>query len=475
MNPPRTSFERWGRYPSSVDMKTLFAFIVVVLVAGCVDQRAQTPTPTPERTVYKTYAAAMAAGGKLAADKNLAVNKKKAGAIDAYTQAANLARNDLQKADALIEAAKIQKDNSHFVSTGGGKFKGTTFTVFDHPDAVRSLNTALELAGIDDAKRAEIKILRADVYFAANKRIDAHNQLVPEIEKKANKPIALVIREEMIALADAASTPPDLKVEALIRKAQTYKNFRDSYTTSADLRLAFEALKAGSEVTGASDPAKASALLQIAELARIGNNSNIFVTAFEAVTKLPKASPTQKHTAATELASVLIANDRIEPARKMLTETLTVPGLTVVERGGIHRLLGVSYVREIISKKPAKAAEDALMVSARGELATAAKLTKFKGDDLAEAYRGNAEFLRGFQDARYFILAHGELEAALAVPRISDRQRSKVQYEVAETYRLEKKTAEAVAAYKLVTNANPQYFGYAQQRIAELSGAKPGN
>lgn len=444
-------------------------FLFFVIVASAVASSAQTPTPTPERTVYKTYAAAMSAGQKLAADK------KRPGAIDAYTLAAGLAKNDLQKADALIEAAKVQQDNSRFVSSGGGKFKGTTFTVFGHPDAVRSLNTALELPGIDDAKRAEIKIVRADVYFAANKRIDAHNQLVPEIEKKANKPIALVIREEMIALADAASTPADLKVEALIRKAQTYKNFRDSYTTSADLRWAFDALKAGSEVAGASDPAKASALLQIAELARIGNNSNIFVTAFEAVTKLPKATATQKHTAATELANVLIANDRVEPARKMLTETLAVPGLTVIERGGVHRLLAVSFVREIISKKPARAAEDALLASARRELATAAKQTKFKADDLAEAYRGNAEFIRGFQDARYFLLAHEQLNAALAVPKISDRQRSRVQYEVAETYRLEKKTAEAVAAYKLVTNANPQYFGYALQRIKELGGAKPGN
>ncbi|HMU33757.1 MAG TPA: hypothetical protein PKC89_07830 [Pyrinomonadaceae bacterium] len=452
-------------------------FLFFAIVASAVVGSAQTPTsaPTPERTVYKTYAAAMAAGGKLAADKNLAVNKKKAGAIDAYTQAANLARNDLQKADALIEAAKVQKDNSRFVSTGGGKFKGMTFTVFDHPDAVRSLNTALELAGIDDAKRAEIKVLRAEVYLEASKLTDAHNRFIPDLESKLGKVIKSIVRDEMAALAAAASTPPDEKARALIVKGRTYRNFLGKYSNTLDLRSEYQALNDAVGTAGAKDPTKADALLAMAEIARTANDSNSFVAAYSAVSKLPKASPTQKHTAATELANVLIANDRVEPARKMLTETLAVPGLTVIERGGVHRLLAVSYVREIISKKPAKAAEDALMVSARGELATAAKQTKFKGDDLAEAYRGNAEFLRGFQDARYFILAHGELEAALAVPRISDRQRSKVQYEVAETYRLEKKTAEAVAAYKLVTNANPQYFGYAQQRIAELSGAKPGN
>ncbi|MBX7062462.1 MAG: hypothetical protein K1X52_12455 [Pyrinomonadaceae bacterium] len=448
-------------------MKRSVFLAAIAIFAFAIPGLAQTPNPTPaSKKTYKTYAAAMAAGKKLIAEK------KKSDAEEAFEQAAALGKTDAQKADALIEAAKSQKE-SYDIGSTGGKYKGTNFTIYHHPKAVQSLDTALELAGIDDEKRAEIRLLRVDVYFAASKATDAHNRLVPDIEKKANKPIVLVIREEMTALAGAASTPPDLKVEALIRKAQAFQNFRGSYTTSSDLRWAFDALKAGSEMAGASDSAKASALLQIAELARVSNNSNLFVQAFEAVTKLPKATPTQKHTAATELASVLIQNDRIEPGRKLLTDALKVPGLSVVEVGGIHRLLAVSYVREAISTKAAGAAETALITSARNELEAAIKQTKFKGDDLAEAYRGNAEFLRRFNDSKYFQLAREQLKVALAVPRASEKQKAKVQYEIGETYRLENKIAEAIAAYKLVTNANPQYFGYAEQRIAELTRAKP--
>ena len=247
-------------------MKRSVFLAAIAIFAFAIPGLAQTPNPTPaSKKTYKTYAAAMAAGKKLIAEK------KKSDAEEAFEQAAALGKTDAQKADALIEAAKSQKE-SYDIGSTGGKYKGTNFTIYHHPKAVQSLDTALELAGIDDEKRAEIRLLRVDVYFAASKATDSHNRLVPDIEKKANKPIVLVIREEMTALAGAAATPPDLKVEALIRKAQAFQNFRGSYTTSSDLRWAFDALKAGSEMAGASDSAKASALLQIAELARVINN-----------------------------------------------------------------------------------------------------------------------------------------------------------------------------------------------------------
>ncbi|MGD9561571.1 MAG: hypothetical protein AB7F88_04630 [Pyrinomonadaceae bacterium] len=446
-----------------------FVFLPLVFAGLVLAAAGQTPSQTPAaKAVYKTYSAAMSAG------KKLSEASKRADAVAAFEQAAALAKNDVQKADALIAAAKVQMDDSH-TGMSGGKFKKSAHTVFHHPNAVRSLNTALDLPGIDDAKRAEIKIVRADVYFAANKHIDAHNQLVPDLEKQFGKEIRWIIRDEMTALAAAASTPPDRKAEALIMKARTYKNFLDKYANSADLKSAFDALNSATMVAGAGDTVKAEAFLQIAELARVGYNSSIFVAAYESVIKLPKATPTQKYKAATDLAYALIVNDRIEPARKLLTEALTVPGLTVAERGGIHRVLSVSFVREIHSKKPAKAAEDALMASARNELELAAKQTKLKGDDLSEAYRKNGEFIRTFNDAICFRLAREQLKAALAVPGITEREKARVQYELGETYRLENKLPEAQAAYKLVTNANPQYYGYAQRQIKDISSAKPGN
>ncbi|MBX3282627.1 MAG: hypothetical protein KF756_09145 [Acidobacteria bacterium] len=438
----------------------LVSILVVIGVSGTV--RAQSVAATPgAKPAYKTFIAAMA-GGK----KALAASDTKA-ALNAFEAAVGLSRSDVDKADALIAVARIQKDDYHIGSTGG-KFKATSFTLFHHPNAVRSLNTALELTEIDDGKRAEIKILRADVYLDAIKHTDAKNTLSKDLEKQFGKDLRQVIRDEMTALATAASTPPDLKVQALILKAKTYKNYLDKYSTAEDVRASFQALKDASSLAGARDNSKAEAFLAIADIARVVNDSKLFVQAYESVTNLPNADASQKYAAATELANVLLENNYVEPARKQLTDSLKVPGLSVVELGGIHRLLAVSYVKEITSKHPAPAAEDKLMASARSELDVAATQTKFKGDDLAEAYRGNAEFITRYKDAQYFVLAHEQLKVALAVPKLTPKQRSKVQYQIGETFRLANKLSEAKAAYLLVTNANPQYFNYAKSRINEI-------
>ncbi len=441
-------------------MKKAYTCLLVISTALGVSLvgYSQTPTPVP---VYKTYATAMSAGNTAAA-----ANKRDV-AVDAFRQASDLAAGDPQKADALIEVAKVEMENFH-TGTTGGKFKGTNYTVYHHAMAVKALNSALELAAITDAKRAEIKLLRADVYERAMRNRNTYNSLATDLEKQYKKGIKDLIYTEIAALTSATATPPDIKARAQILKARTYEISSGAYVSSSDMKWAFDALAAAADTAGAADPIKAEALFKIVEIATKANDANVYASAYERITLLPKAEPTQKFKAFSGLGSLLVLNNRFEPARQFLNDGLKIAGLSTEERAVLYRQIGGTYFAEIQTSKPEKAAADKMIATARAEFAKAVNQPKLSPDEKSALCVGNAVYIRRFKEDSYFSLAHEQLRAALAVPKATEKAKAIAQYHTGETIRIAKNYTEARKAFTLVTKADAQYYGYAQQRIKAL-------
>lgn len=444
-----------------MEMNRNIVFLLIVVLSICSALTAQTPSPTPA-PVYKTYSAAMAAGK--AASKP--TQQKTAEA--AYLQAAELAANDLQKADALLAAGNVQMQQRTIVSQKPRKFKSSSFVFYHDREALKSFNTALDLKDITDAKRAEITLERARLYIEIVRHSDAHNSLRTELETKFKQGLVSVLRKDLDALVAAATTPPDIKAEALICKARSYAGSGDVYWNASDLRSGYEALVAASKVVGAADHIKAEAFLKITDLARLVNDANSFYVAAFSVTKLPKAEPSQKFRAYLLLGEVLITSKKWADARKAIAEGLTLKGLTSTQLAELHREAARSFLGELAASKADKKQEASLLASARAEFAKAAGQPKLAADPKATMYMDNAIYIRQFGKPQDFLLAHEQLKTALGVPKLSKKLKEQVQYEIGETFRLEGKKEEARAAYLLVTNANPQYFGYSQTRIKDL-------
>lgn len=446
-------------------MNRNIVFLLILVLIACSGLTAQTPSPTPA-PLYKTYAVAMAAGK--AASKPAQRNTAEA----AYLQAADLAANDMQRADALLAAGKVQMQQTEIGSTGG-KFKGSTFVIHHDRQALKSFNTALDLKDITAAKRAEITLERATLYIEIVRHSDAHNTLKRELETKFNSDVNSVLRKDLDALVAATTAPPDIKAEALICKARSYARSGEVYWNASDLKSGYEALAAATTVVGAADHIKAEAFLKITGLARQVSDANAFYVAALSVTKLPKAEPSQKFQAYLLLGEVLITSKKWTDARKAIAEGIAVKGLNSTQIAELYREAALSFLEELAVSGADKKQEPNLLASARAEFAKAAGQPKLAADPKATIYMDNAVYIRQFGKPHHFLLAHEQLKAALGVPKLSKKLKEQVQYEIGETLRLEGKKDEARAAYLLVTNANPQYFGYSQQRIKELD--KPGS
>ncbi len=447
-------------------MNRNIVFLLILVLIACSTLTAQTPSPTPA-PVYKTYAAAMAAGK--AASKPAQRNTAEA----AYLQAADLAANDMQKADALLAAGNVQMQQRTIVSQKPRKFKSSSFVFYHDREALKSFNTALDLKDITAAKRAEITLERARLYIEIVRHSDAHNSLRTELETKFKQGLVSVLRKDLDALVAVATTPPDIKAEALICKARSYARSGEVYWNASDLKSGYEALAAATTVVGAADRIKAEAFLKITGLARQVSDANAFYVAALSVTKLPKAEPSQKFQAYLLLGEVLITSKKWADAQKAIAEGIAVKGLTSTQIAQLYREAALSFSEELAASGADKKQEANLLASARAEFAKAAGQPKLAADPKATIYMDNAVYIRQFGKPHHFLLAHEQLKAALGVPKLSKKLKEQVQYEIGETLRLEGKKDEARAAYLLVTNANPQYFGYAQQRIKGLD--KPGN
>ncbi|MBV6495278.1 MAG: hypothetical protein JFAIHJKO_00382 [Pyrinomonadaceae bacterium] len=437
---------------------------------------APKPTATPVRYPdYKTFKQAVAAA-------KATVNSYEK--EDAWRKALALAKTADDKADAVLGLGVFLENNKKVVISHP-KYGGPKTTLFDRLYEAYELYSGVYFdpnTTLPSAKRHEIwlrmlavvsrsrpssswegaykklKILKDDEKIAST--------LFQSQEEVLRKKKDAWVESEFSKLLNAPNISPDTKAKTNIAKAEL---MRAKGGLFGDNRAQFELLKMAAELQGASDEIKADALLLISDLALRVKDVNTYAGANERVTALPRSTVEQKVKAYDALVPLLIRNKKADAAQKYATSAAAVAGLNDDDRAKFRCYLAASELIKLDFLPYAGRKKAEANIRRFASEATEKTVAGLKGDDKIERYTANGKV---FSDLLMFDAAREQYNKALSVKPGSDRQKAVAGYEIGETFRLEGKKEEARAAYLLVTNANPQYFGYSQQRIKELD--KPG-
>jgi tetratricopeptide (TPR) repeat protein len=430
--------------------------------------------------VYKKYADAMAAGKKAydapaptIFELPIAVAAELETAENAYGQAVTLAKTDNEKCDALVNLSRVLMKSRRTVTVQDNKLKTRTAVEDRFDEAYDTLKKALELKSLTAVRQLEIRLLMGDAVdrsfiFSSKKfadRLKAEFDQVP-------RAISRGIYDRIIASPDAT---PDIKAAAYSRRARTFGDAMVMREFADEFRKAFTDLKMAVGVAQASDVIKAEALFYAVDVYRRLGNANEVATTYYLITQLPNATERQRMTAYHDLADLLLKNNKIADARKMITEALALGGAQTGFRPKLHRLAGISYVMELYSAEAEKSQEKAesLRVKARQEFDKTIDSPGLTPDQKAGIFIQNAELLNGWLLKKALPIAQEQIQKVIQLKGVSLSLLSSAYYNSGESYRLDEKFVEALAMYAKITAESPAYYQLAQRRITEIKPKIP--
>lgn len=420
---------------------------------------AQSPGPTPAVS-FGSYGEALVAG-RAAFDKGLFPTAEMA-----YNEAVRLAANDEQRADALIALGGAVEKQSRTVRTGGSKSAGSVRYVGRYDDALVIYKKAVDLAAVADTKKAEAILRIGDIYAKSHKNKD-----LPRPGGLYGKPLSETAREEFSRVLALPRSSPDQKAQALISRAQTY-NLRPAFgrIDYKQIEAAGKDLESVLSVDGASDELKADAMFELSDIAGTIKDAQVYFASNTKVTQLPAARPDQKIKAYDNIALAYLEGSKLPEARKALSEALALKNSKPIDRGKILRDLALAH---LIDPANAPAGSEKGLKAARAELDKAVNIPRLADKEKSEIRMAAAIYFGGLKVAGASALAIGEFEKVTAMTGLTEKEKAVAHYEIGEVYRKNNQNSEAKTAYMKVSEANPQYHSYAQQRIKQIDSPPP--
>lgn len=424
---------------------------------------AQTPTPV----VYKSYAEALADGKKWLSENN------QYKAEPAFRRAVELSSTDAQKLDAMLAHAAVLRRVGHITADYTSKSKYSKTRAYRTDEAYAIYQQVLKIPGLTQAQIDEVKLAVADTVATC---FTEYNGCPQALEKKVEADTTMkpdrFLRSEYTKLIDSAT--PDVRILAHIGRAATHDTAMLFGQIKRDeVTAAFNDLKAATEVAAGKDEHKAKAFFEIVELANRIKDYNTVAGAYERVTLLPAATIEQKIKAYDGLVSILMANNMIKASRDQLAAAHKLAGLTNPHKTKLYRLGALATMMDVDPSDATAMAKQ--KKAAIAELDKTAAFPKMTDEDKLKTYVANAEYFQN--NPRAYTLALDHLEKALKLKKLDERAKAEAQYQIGETYRIQKDYARAREAYLAVPEANPQYRNYAAQRMkqmdAEIAGSKP--
>ena len=197
---------------------------------------------------------------------------------------------------------------------------------------------------------------------------------------------------------------------------------------------------------------------------------NTYAGANERVTALPRSTVEQKVKAYNALVPLLIRNKKADAAQKYAASAAAVAGLNDDDRAKFLCYLAASELIKLdfLPQAGRKEAEANIRKFASRE--TEKTVARLKGDDKVKRYTENGEV---FFSLNLFDAALQQYNKALDVKQGSDKEKAAAQYYIGEAFAKQGKDEEAKKAYAAVSDADPKYRGYAQNKIKELGAKKP--
>lgn len=461
-----------------VNVVLLAVFVVAALsqttpTAGVAPKTTATPVRYPD---YKTFKQAVAAA-------KATVNSYEK--EDAWRKALALAKTADEKADAVLGlGAFLEYDKT--VVTSRPKNHAPTTTLLDRlyeafelysgfyfdPNTAQSSDKRDEiwlrmLAVVSKARPSsswagvykKLKILKDD------EKIDS--SLFQSQEEVLRKRKDAWVESEFSKLLNTPNISPDTKAKTYLTKAEL---LREKGGLFGDKQAQFELLKKAAELHGASDEIKADALLLISDLALRANDVNTYAGANERIINLPRSTVEQKVKAYDALVPLLLRNKKADAAQTFAAKAVALVGLKDEDRAKFRCYLAASELIKLdfLPQADRKKTEASIRKFASNE--TEKTVANLKGDDKVTQHIANGTVFFGLG---MFDAAHEQYNKALDVKQGSDREKAVAQYYIGETFAAQGKGEEANKAYAAVSEANPKYRGYAQNKIKELGAKKP--
>ncbi|KXK05305.1 MAG: hypothetical protein UZ17_ACD001000730 [Acidobacteria bacterium OLB17] len=393
-----------------------------------------------------------------AAKKWLAANNNNYKAEPYLVRAIELAANDKQKLEPLLIYAK----NLELMTRKAGS-RYSTKVFYRSDEAYQKYKEAEKLSTANkDEIRLAIASLASLASFNSSLTPDALRKMVLADSKEPD--LLKFAQAEYTKLIDNASVAPGIRAKAYIGRAKTRGSVVNFGGLNKDVATAkANDLKAAATLPGAPDEVHAEAYFEIVDFASQVKDINSVAGAYDAITKLPKATNAQKIKAYESLVYILVQNRNIKLSRDELAAANKLVGLTTEQKATLLRMSALTFVFDADPSDPKEFGKAKKKAIAELDKSVKGRLTD---DEKFKIYLESGEFLGKIGVA--CDLAVDQLEKAIKLKQIKESQRAEAQYQIGEAYRQSNRNDEAIAAYLKVSEANPQYRNYARQRLNQV-------
>lgn len=447
-------------------MKLVFGAVLVLLVlTGTVKIFAQLPQAGFGETI---------AFGHVARLKN---DKKTAEKF--YLQAVELAKDNEQRSEALLWAARIQMAEKRELKIQADKGRSRTEYVLRTDDAWATVMKAAALTGLSPATKAGIELAKGEVFLAEAKNFAPSKSGIAErwMSEFKGTPAGLSRRSFQSVLDNPAATP-DQKLMANMKIAESQLNASGLAMSQEALSNAWFHYKAAATTAGASDELRANAYTELIKIVRQDRqpakpqeNTNTVREAYEGIIGLKNATQRQKLRAHLEYAVLLAVNGKTADAQSQIEAARKLTQLDHLEKAQVYQVAAHIHLLGAMTML------DRGVAKAKTELENSVKQQGISDTQRVEVLIKNGTYLRDRVPASTAnvprLMAVNEFRKALADAKADEKHKAEAQYEIGETYRMMNMIAEALTEYKKVPASGGMFYSYAQQRMQALEKQAP--
>jgi tetratricopeptide (TPR) repeat protein len=398
----------------------LLSCLLFLFCSNVSAQGGPRPTPTPVLPTYPNFTAAMAA-----ADGFLTTNNPDKAKLS-FDAAMLLAADDEQRADVHFGRAKVHLSKKSKVRLGTGEY-------VDRPDYYTAIS--------EYEKAAALKAI------SPGKRRKAYDTII-EVASVEKNHWRISLTYDAIFKA-FPQMPVAEKTALMFKQAEAYP-----LTDRNNASYAFRIYSAITTLAGVSDVDKAKALIQMGELEdRFGNKQGAFQH-FSSVTLTAGATVEQKATATMFAGKMLWELGQADQGQAMIAKTMEMKDAPAAVKADAHTLLAQSYG---LQKKPDL------------EIAEYAKIPSIKGvsdEDKAKAWYAIGDL---HMKADRYPAARSEFKKIFQLKQVPNSYLAVAYSHTGKAFEKENNPKEARAAWnKMFALAeSPQYKSEALGAIAD--------
>lgn len=396
-----------------------------------------------------------------------------------YLQAVELAKDNEQRADALLWVARMQLADKREEKIQVERNRTRTEFVLRTDDAWATVTKAAALTGLSPATKAGIELAKGEVFLAEAKNFAPRKSGIAERWRAELKesPSALLQKSFQSVLDNPAATP-DQKLIANMKIAESQLNASGLAVSPEALSNAWFHYKAAAKTAGASDELRANAYTELVKIVRQDRqpakpqeNMDTVREAYEGIIGLKNATPRQKHRTHLEYAMLLAVNGKTADAQAQVEAARKLTQLDHLEKAQVHQVAAHIHLLGAMTML------DRGVAKAKTELENSVKQPTITDTQRVEVMIKNGTYLRDRASTPMTnvprLLAVNEFRKVLADAKADDKKKAEAQYEIGETYRVMNMFAEALTEYKKVPETGGIFYSYAQQRIQAIEKQTP--